>query len=157
MQRVNSLEELACVLEADLSHYDIYQRTEHAGIRLSAAINEVTQAIKQGDRSAVVLGYRLLMADPHLPFGKILKSNIARSLRQQIELLTEQEKQNLAGKTAELLGLPFCPREVEDYCRLVKKMGRPIVNEVIGMARPCNEKAQLLLAYLGMPGPRRVR
>ena len=154
MQRVNNLEELAYVLKADFSQYDTDKRTEHAGIRLDSAVSKVAQAIKQGDRSAVFLGYSLLMEDPHLPFGKILKSNLARALKRHIELLTEQEKISLAGKTATLLSLQFCPREVEDYCRLVKKMGHPIADDVIAMSRPINEKAQSLLAYLGTPEPK---
>jgi hypothetical protein len=153
MQRINTLAELAEVLQADLSPYDTDTRTEHAGFRLDAAVSKLAQAIKQGDRSAVILGYRLLMEDPHLPFGKILKSTLARALKRHIELLTEQEKLGLAGKTAALLSLQFCPREVEDYCRLVKKMGRPIADDVIAMSRPVNGKAQSLLAYLGMPEP----
>lgn len=113
------------------------------------------KAIRQGDRSAMMLGYAIIIDDPHLPFGKIIKSNFARALKQHIECLTEQEKMGLASKTAELLSLPFCPREVEDYCRLVKKMARPIVDEVIAHSRPGSEKARLLLVYLGMPAPRR--
>lgn len=86
---------------------------------------------------------------------KIVKSNFARALKQHIECLTEQGKMGLAAKTAELLSLPFCPREVEDYCRLVKKIGRPIVDEVIAISRPGSEKARLLLVCLGMPALRR--
>lgn len=149
MQSVNNLEELAHILKADLSPYDTETRTEHLGVRLSSAVEKVAQAIKQGDRSAVILGYKLLIEDPHLPFGKILKSNLARALKHHIELLTDQEKISLAAKTAKLLSLPFCPRELEDYCRLVKKMGCPIADSVIAMSRPINEKAQSLLAYLG--------
>jgi hypothetical protein len=151
MQYVNNLEELAYVLKADFSQYDTDKRTEHAGVRLGSAVSKVAQSIKQGDRSAVVLGYSLLMKDPHLPFGKILKSNLARALKRHTELLTKQEKVGLAGKTATLLSLQYCPREVEDYCRLVKKMGHPITDDVIAMSRPINEKAQSLLAYLGTP------
>ena len=142
------------MLKADLCLYDTEPHIEHAGIRLDRAIDKITQAIKHGDRSAVVLGYGLLIEDPPLPFGKILKSNLARALKHHIELLTEHEKQSLADKTATLLSLPFCPREVEDYCRLVKKMGPPIVNQVIGRSRPINEKAQSLLAYLGTSEPK---
>jgi hypothetical protein len=150
MRRANTLEELADLLRADFSQYDTDKRMEHAGIRLDSAIRKLTQAIRQRDRSAVILGYRLLMEDPHLPFGKILKSNLARALKRHIELLTEQEKLGLAGKTAALLSLPFCPREVEDYCRLVRKMGKPMADHVIALVRPMNEKARSLLAYLGM-------
>jgi hypothetical protein len=151
VQRINTLDELEHALKADFSRYDTAKDMEHEGIRLDTAVSKVAQAIKQGDRSAVVLGYSLLMADPHLPFGKILKSNLARALKHHIELLTEHEKLGLADKTARLLSLPFCPREVEDYCRLVKRMGHPVANVVVTMSRPINEKAQALLRYLSGP------
>lgn len=151
---VHTIEELAHVLKADFSRYDTAGDTGHAGLRLDAAVSKVAQAIKQGDRSAVAIGYSLLMEDPHLPFGKILKSNVARALKHHIELLNEHEKLGLAGKTAELLSLPFCPREAEDYCRLVKKMGRAVVSEAVIRSRPINEKAQSLLGYLSEPEPK---
>lgn len=148
MHRIHNLGEMAEMLKADLSRYDTETSTDHAGIRLSSAMDKAARAIRAGDRSALSIGYRVVMADPHLPFGKIIKSNFARALKHHIELLTEDEKLNLAGKTAELLSLPFCPREVEDYCRLVKKMGQPMTDRVVAMARPNNRKARLLLAYL---------
>lgn len=100
VQRINTLEELEHALKADFSRYDTAKDMEHEGIRLDTAVSKIAQAIKQGDRSAVVLGYSLLMEDPHLPFGKILKSNLARALKHHIELLTEHEK--LAWQTRRL-------------------------------------------------------
>jgi len=151
MQHVSNLGELARLLKLDLSSYDINREIEHAGVRLDLAVTQVAKAIKNGDRSAVIVGYKLLMEDPNLPFGKLIKSNLARAFKHQIELLTEHEKLNLAGKTAKLLSLEYCPREVEDYCRLVKKMGDDIANSVVANSRPVNEKARSLVAYLGMP------
>lgn len=154
MQHINNLAELASALKADFSQYGTNKSTEHAAIRLDWAVSEVAQAIKGGDRSAVVLGYSLLMEDPHLPFGKSLKSNLARALKRHIELLTEEEQLGLASKTAVLLSLQFCPREVEDYCRLIRKMGSSITKRVIALSRPINEESQSLLAYLGTPEPK---
>lgn len=151
MHPINNLSELAAMLKADLSRYDIETHTDHAGIRLGRAMTGVAQAIRAGDRSALILGYLVVMADPHLPFGKIIKSNLARALKHHVELLTEEEKLTLADKTSRLLSLPFCPREVEDYCRLVKKMGRSIADRVVARSRPNNRKAQSLLAYLSHP------
>jgi hypothetical protein len=151
MQHVSNLNDLAILLQTDLSVYDINRDMEHAGIRLDLAVRQVAKAIKDGDRSAAVVGYKLLMKDPHLPFGKLIKSNLARAFKHQMDLLTEHEKLKLAGKTGELLSMQYCPREVEDYCRLVKKMGEYIANTVIANSRPVNEKARSLVAYLGAP------
>ena len=151
MQRVDTLDELAILLQTDLSRYDIDSLMAHPGLRLDGAFTQVVRAIKGGGRPAAILACRLMMEDPHLPFGKLIKSNLARALKQQVDLLTEHEKLDLAGKTAALLSLPYCPREVEDYCRLVKKMGGRFADTAVAMSRPIDEKAHSLVAYLGMP------
>jgi hypothetical protein len=151
MQLVDSVEALASLLRADLAIYDMDTRIEHPGIRISMAVHRLVRAIKAGDRAAANLGCALLIRDPRLPFGKILKSNISRALKQHPELLSEQEKLCLASKTAELLSLEYCPREVEDYCRLVKKLESAVVEVVIEKAWPINGKAVSLLAYLIAP------
>lgn len=48
-------------------------------------MDKVVQAIKQGDRSTMMLGYAVTIDDPHLPFGKIIKSNFARALKHHID------------------------------------------------------------------------
>lgn len=156
MQHIGTLDELAILLQADLSGYDMDSSIAHPGIRLDWALTQVAKAIKRGDRPAVILAYRLLMEDPRLPFGKLIKSNLARALKQRPELLTEHEKLDLSGKTAALLSLPYCPREVEDYCRLVKKMGGRFAETAVARARPGNEKAHSLVAYLEMPPQKEI-
>lgn len=156
MQYVGTLDELAVLLQADLSRYHLNSSIAHPGIRLDWAFRQVARAVKDGDRPAVILACRLLMEDPHLPFGKLIKSNLARALKQQLDLLTEHEKLDLAGKTAALLSLPYCPREVEDYCRLVKKMGDRFAGIAAAMSRPVNEKSHSLVAYLRTPPQKAV-
>lgn len=151
MRHIDKLEDLAILLKADLSRYDVNPGIEHAGIRLDMAATQIAGAIRIGDRPAAVIGYQLLMEDPHLPFGKLFKSNLARAFRQRIDMLTEQEKVGLARKTAELLSLQYCPRELEDYCRLVKRMGEQLASMVVAHSRPVNERAHSLVAYLASP------
>lgn len=148
MHSVENIAELEYFLRADLTQFDVETRIDHAGIRLSSALHQLAGAIKRGERSAVDIGYRLIMQDPSMPFGKLSKSTIARALKQRRELLTEHEKDALAGKTAKLLSLPFCPREVEDYCRLVKKLGTAQATVAANSATPLNDKARSLVAYL---------
>jgi len=151
MKHIKTVEELAAFLEVDFSLYEADREIEHAGIHLDRTVTQVAQAIRHGDPCAAIIGYKLIMADPHLPFGKLMKSDLARAFKLQVELLTEQEKLTLAGKTAELLSLEYCPREVEDYCKLVKKMGAQVEDIVISHSHPVNDKARSLVAYLRMP------
>lgn len=151
MRHIDTLEALAVFLEADLLPYDASNGIAHPGIRLDMAATQLARAVRAGERPAIAIAHRLIMLDPHLPFGKLIKSNLARALKQQTALLTEAEKLALADQTITLLCLPFCPREAEDYCRLVKRMGRRFVSRVIARSRPDNDKARALVAALGMP------
>jgi len=153
MRHIATLEALADFLEADLSPYDADHGIAHPGIRLDLAATQLARAIKKGERQAIAIAHRLIMLDPHLPFGKLIKSNLARALKQQTALLTEAEKLALADQTITLLCLPFCPREAEDYCRLVKRMGAPFASRVIARSHPVNDRARALVAALGMPYP----
>ncbi len=83
-----------------------------------------------------------------MPFGKVVKSGLARALRQRVALISSAEKDAIGTKTAELLSLDFCPREAEDYCRLVRKFGHATSMAVAGKACPINQKALRLQAYL---------
>lgn len=151
MRHIATLEALADFLEADLSPYDADHDVAHPGIRLDLAATQLARAVKKGERPAIAIAHRLIMLDPHLPFGKLIKSNVARALKQQTALLTEAEKLALADQTITLLCLPFCPREAEDYCRLVKRMGRRFVSRVVARSHPVNDKARALVAALGIP------
>ena len=88
MQIVNNLEELEAVLRIDLSAYVTEIPVTHAGIRLGCSMDKVAQAIRQGDRSAVIVCYQIIIHDLHLPFGKIIKSNFARVLKRHIDCLS---------------------------------------------------------------------
>jgi len=68
---------------------------------------------------------------------------------QRIELVSAVERDALVGKTTELLSLQFCPRETEDYCKLIKRFGLAAAQNVIGNARVKNEKSKRLLDYMG--------
>lgn len=150
MQKIETLEELERLLGQKLSAYE-GQYIDHAGIRISFACRNVVQAMKAGCLEAISIGIALILHDPHLPFGKLIKSAIARALRQRRELLLEAEIAKLAGKTAELLNLPFCPRELEDYCHLIKQCGPLAIHIVHAFAHPSAEKSRRLLDQMSVP------
>jgi hypothetical protein len=149
MEHIETLEDLEKFLDLKLAFYEEVPRIDHAGIRISQACDNIARHIKNGDREAASIGYQLIVKDPHLPFGKLIKSGIARALKQRVELISAIERDALVGKTTELLSLQFCPRETEDYCKLIKRFGLAAAQNVIGNARVKNEKSKRLLDYMG--------
>jgi len=114
MERIETLEALEQFLGLQLILYEPKPKIDHPGIRISHACENIAQCIKSGDREAARVGYQIIARDPHLPFGKLIKSAIARALRQRCDLMSSKERAGFAKKTSDLLNLQFCPREVED-------------------------------------------
>ena len=121
---------------------------EHAAIWLSQTFAEIVKAIGAGDTVAVAIACQLIERDPMLPFGKLIKSSLARALRKRIDLLSTAERAKLLATTIKLLNMPFAPRELEDYCKLVKKFGLADPVRELGEVQPKNAKATALMAYL---------
>jgi hypothetical protein len=151
MEHIETLENLEKFLELELTPYESKPRIDHPGIRISHACENITRLIKSGDRAAAELGCQIILRDPHLPFGKLIKSGIARALRQRIELMSDSDRDGLIEKTSELLSLQFCPRETEDYCKVVRKLGPAAIRLVVNNSQAKNEKSKKLLAYLSEP------
>lgn len=145
MVHIETLEGLERFLDLTLALYETVPRIDHPGIRISHVCENIARHIRSGDREAARIGCQLIVRDPHLPFGKLIKSGVARALRQRIELVPELERAGLVDRTIELLSLQFCPREAEDYCKLVKKFGPAAVQNVIDNARATDEKSKRLL------------
>lgn len=145
MVHIETLENLEEFLDSKLALYEETPRIDHRGIRISRACDNIARHIKNGDREAARIGCQIIVRDPHLPFGKLIKSGIARALKQRIELMSPVERADLVHKTTELLSLQFCPRETEDYCKLIKKFGPAAVQNVISNARVADEKSKRLL------------
>lgn len=151
MERVATIDELELMLGVDLSAYKPEPSIDHPGIVVSMTAQNIAHAVKDGDLEAARIAHLLLMKDPSLPFGKLIKSGFARALGKRPDLLDAEERHGLIRKTSDLLSLEFCPREVEDYCRLVKKFGAESTQAVVRAAHAQNEKSRSLLAYLQAP------
>lgn len=148
MEHIETLENLELFLGMDLGWCDPQPRIEHPGIRISHACDNIARCIKSGDSEAARVGYQIIVTDPHLPFGKLIKSGIARALKQRVDLISSLERAGFVEKTADLLNLLFCPRETEDYCKVVRKLGPAAMQLVIETTHPRNEKSMRLLEYL---------
>lgn len=145
---VANLEELEEFLGEKLEKFEPGSLIAHQGIRLSQACKQVALEIRNGNATAVRIAFLILTKDPGMPFGKLIKSGFARVLKQRINLLSAMQRRGLIAKTCELLELAYCPRETEDYCKLIKKIGQAELLPQLHAVRATDAKSRLLLERL---------
>lgn len=145
---VANLEKLEEFLGQKLDQFVSGPPMAHPGLRLSQVCKQVALAIRNGNTTAVRIAFLILTKDPGMPFGKIIKSDFARALKQGVNLLSEIQRRGLIAKTCELLELEFCPRETEDYCRLIKKFGQFELLPRLHAVRATDAKSRMLLERL---------
>lgn len=121
---------------------------DNPAVWVSQTFDQVRKAISAGDTVAVSLACELIEKDPMLPFGKLIKSGLARALKKQIGLLIASERAQILGVTVKLLNQEFAPRELEDYCKLANKLPNSELIAALSSAVPKNPKAERLLAHL---------
>ena len=141
-------QEMTALLGEQLRRYFPADGNDHAAIWLSQTFAQIVKAIGAGDTVAVAIACHLIERDPMLPFGKLIKSSLARALKKRVELLSAAERKKIVATTIKLLNLPFAPRELEDYCKLVKKFGLADPARELSEVQTKNPKAAALMAYL---------
>jgi hypothetical protein len=103
-----------------------------------AVMDKVIVGIKQGDAACKLIGIEFIEQDQKFPFGKILKSNTARALRQTN--LDEEDKERIRNRLVSMLLAGNIPREYQDYAKLLKKIGfegnREILEARINRSNP---------------------
>ncbi|NVI83592.1 hypothetical protein [Janthinobacterium sp. BJB401] len=153
---IASLEELEEFLGEKLDQFASGPPIAHPGLRLSQVCKQVVLDIRNGNATAVHVACRVITEDPGMPFGKLIKSAFARALRQSADLLSEVQRRGLTAKTVALLELEFCPRETEDYCKLIKKFDPAELLARLDNVRATDAKSRMLLQSLMADGARRT-
>lgn len=148
MIRIETLDALSDLLDLDLACYEQVPPIQHAGLRISYSFHEVVGRIKGGDWDAALVGLAVILRDPHLPFGRLIRRGVARALRQRPELLSNTEVDTFLDKTVELLNMAYSPRELKSYCQLVRRLGRAASASVVAQASPPSERSRYLLRLL---------
>jgi len=156
MISITSLEELEEFLGEKLTEFDAGSPIAHPGLRLSQVCKQVALDIRNGSATAVRIACRVITEDPRMPFGKLIKSAFARALKQRADLLSEMQRHGLTAKTVALLELDFCPRETEDYCKLIKKFDPAELLARIEDVRATDAKSRMLQQSLIADGARRT-
>jgi hypothetical protein len=121
---------------------------DHPAIWVSQCFTALARAVAGGDERAISLACDFIDLDPKLPFGKLIKSNLARALKKQIQRLVVSERLQLLGATQKLLNLPYAPRELEDYGKLLRRFPREEVENMLSAVEPSNSKAKHIVQLL---------
>lgn len=83
----------------------------------------VVEGIEKHDQACIELGIELIEDSASMPFGMILKSNAARALRRSADLLTEDQRERIRKRVAQMLIDEYMPREFLQYVKLAKEIG----------------------------------
>lgn len=86
-------------------------------------MERVIEGIKKGDIACMRIGVEFIEEDGKFTFGKILKSNAAKALRQRHEMIPETDKQRIVQRVTALLSRGLVPHEFREYAKLARKIG----------------------------------
>lgn len=140
--------EVTALLGERLRPYFPETVVDHPGIWVGMVFQRLREAIKTGDRVAVSIACDLIEKDPLLPFGKLIKSGLSRQLRKSTQLLVTSEREQVVNTTLRLLALPYAPRELEDYAKLLSKLPSDEYAKRLALIEPLNEKCSRIKEYL---------
>jgi hypothetical protein len=89
---------------------------------LNQTMRLIMDGIARHDPACVMVGIDLVEEDRSLPWGRLLKSDMARALRQHARL-TEPDKARLRNRFTDMLLRGYLPREYKEYAKLFRKIG----------------------------------
>jgi hypothetical protein len=85
-------------------------------------MDDVIAGIDDGNAACIALGLDFIEEDDLFAFGKLLKSNTARSLR-RCGLLTEPQKERIRHRVVSMLIAGHAPHEMKQYIKLLRVAG----------------------------------
>jgi hypothetical protein len=104
---------------------------------LGHIMSRIVDGIRDGDQACVMLAIELVEEDRGIPFGKLVKSDAARALRQHAHL-DDIQQARLRRRFTDMLVRGYLPREYKEYAKLFRKIGLGIHRETIEKADQSN-------------------
>lgn len=146
--RERAEQEILQLLGPRIRNYVPQDALDHPAIWVSQCFTSLARAVAKGDAPAISLACDLIHQDPKLPFGKIIKSDLARALKKQSQRLVVSERRQLLDATQKLLNLPYAPRELDDYGKLVRKFPPKEVESMLSSVEATSPKAKHIVELL---------
>ncbi len=109
-------------------------------------MHEVIIGIETGDLACAQLGIEFIEQDQGFPFGSLIKSSTARSLR-RFPNLTREQIDRIRSRIVFMLRRGAVPREYREYARLLRAVGVGPHWSDIEKAVPANRYAARAKAY----------
>jgi hypothetical protein len=122
---------------------------QHEALWVGAVFENLRCVVAEGDPGAICMAVNLIVKDPMwLPFGKLIKSDLARALRKQAGQIEPAQRLRIISLTIRLLKSEHMPREIEDYAKLIKKFPRSEYADSLALVEPLCDKARHIKQYL---------
>ena len=129
---------------------DLKPRESVAGERkwIYPVMDTVIAGVKQGDKACQQIAVEFIEEDQKIPFGKGLKSNAARALRQNHLALSETDKVRIRKRVVSLLVRGLVPHEFREYAKLLRKIGLADCKEQLAAIDKTNPYVEKFCKYL---------
>ena len=114
---------------------------------LYPAVEAVIDGVGAGDVACAVICIELIEEDATMPFGRTLKANAARALRQREHLLKPVHSARLRTRIFELLVKGNVPREYREYAKLLRSLGLGPYWEQLDEINPKNQHVRKWIRY----------
>jgi hypothetical protein len=142
-------ERLLGLLGGRLNAYFPASPIHHKALWVSAVFENLRNSVSSGSEDAIEIACIFIENDPTwLPFGKLIKSNLARALKKNVPKITAANRKRIIATTLRLLQENHSPRELEDYAKLVKKFPSSEYVSLVSAAALSSEKACHIRGYL---------
>jgi hypothetical protein len=86
-------------------------------------MDKIIDCIEKKDLACIEIGIEFIEESGSFPFGMTLKYNTARALRRASDSMSDEQKERIRKRVAEMLCTGYLPREFRQYAKLVRKIG----------------------------------
>lgn len=111
-------------------------------------MEQIVLGIAKGDAACRLIGLEFIEEDQKFTFGKTLKANTARVLRQNHELLCEADRERICRRVLSLLERGLVPHEFREYAKLARKVGMKECREPLAKIDRSNPYVAKYCKYL---------
>jgi len=147
--RMPMKEKLLRQLGEGIGSYFPTDSIEHEALWIDAVFENLRFAVAEGDADAIGMAVDFIVQDlMWLPFGKLIKSGLARALKRKADQLAPAQRLRIIALAIRLLKSEHMPRELEDYVRLIKRFPHSEYADSLALVEPQCDKARHFIQYL---------
>lgn len=131
-----------------VSSYVPEKGIEHPVLSKTEIMDNIVASVKVGNLNAINLACDLAIENKHIPFGKIIKSNMFEALKKQEKYINPRYREELAKLAVKYINAPYPAKETKSLCRLLNKFEAKYSKQVINKINSQSEEAKRWVEYL---------